>query len=179
MYHLSRSKQIGFTLIELMIVVAIIGILAAVALPAYQDYIVRARITEGLVQASNAKAVIGSGASVGDLNAAASALNNAFTPTKYVSNVVLNPVTGIVVITYNAATVGRIPTDATLIMSPFIQPTLGTLLTLEAAIATNRQGIVDWVCQSTTASTATARGYGVIAQNPGTLPANLAPNECR
>ena len=51
-------KQQGFTLIELMIVVAIIGILAAVAIPAYQDYTVRAQVTEGLSLASGAKTAV-------------------------------------------------------------------------------------------------------------------------
>lgn len=53
------KKQQGFTLIELMIVVAIIAILAAIALPAYQDYTVRARVSEGAVLASGAKATVG------------------------------------------------------------------------------------------------------------------------
>ena len=52
---MKRSMQQGFTLIELMIVVAIIGILAAVALPAYQDYTVRAKVSEVILAASSAK----------------------------------------------------------------------------------------------------------------------------
>ena len=53
-----KKVQQGFTLIELMIVVAIIGILAAIAIPAYQDYTVRTRVSEGLSLASGAKAAV-------------------------------------------------------------------------------------------------------------------------
>ncbi len=58
MINLQRAKQQGFTLIELMIVVAIIGILAAVALPAYQDYTIRGRMAEPLSLASAARSTV-------------------------------------------------------------------------------------------------------------------------
>ena len=55
-----KKIQQGFTLIELMIVVAIIGILAAIAIPAYQDYTIRSQVTEGLTLAAAAKAAVAS-----------------------------------------------------------------------------------------------------------------------
>jgi type IV pilus assembly protein PilA len=58
MNQIKRNLQKGFTLIELMIVVAIIGILAAIALPAYQDYTVRSKVTEGLTLAGAAKLAV-------------------------------------------------------------------------------------------------------------------------
>ncbi len=61
---MKRSMQKGFTLIELMIVVAIIGILAAVALPAYQDYTVRAKVSELILAGSSAKTAVAEAAQV-------------------------------------------------------------------------------------------------------------------
>ena len=65
MNRIQRRAQNGFTLIELMIVVAIIGILAAVALPAYRDYTVKAKVSEVILAASSAKNTIAEAAQVG------------------------------------------------------------------------------------------------------------------
>ncbi|KTD04299.1 pilin [Fluoribacter gormanii] len=93
-------KQKGFTLIELMIVVAIVGILAAIAIPAYQDYVVRARVTEGLSIASSAKTTVSENASTGasDLSLGWNFTN----PTTNVKSVTVEGTTGAITITYDA-----------------------------------------------------------------------------
>ncbi|WP_292573578.1 pilin [Methylomonas sp.] len=70
--QIQKSQQ-GFTLIELMIVVAIIGILAAVAIPAYQDYTIRAKVSEGVGLSSAVKTAITEAAATGDISAATNA----------------------------------------------------------------------------------------------------------
>ena len=94
-----KAMQKGFTLIELMIVVAIIGILAAIALPAYQDYTVRSRITEGLNLAESAKTLLATDAtSSNDLDIAVAAwnrqVNNKGATSKYVNSVLMDATAG-------------------------------------------------------------------------------------
>ena len=83
---MKHSMQKGFTLIELMIVVAIIGILAAVALPAYQDYTVRAKVSEVILAASSAKVAVAEAAAANGSMEAAS-ITVATQASKYVASV--------------------------------------------------------------------------------------------
>lgn len=87
---MKRSMQKGFTLIELMIVVAIIGILAAVALPAYQDYTVRAKVSELILAASGAKTAISEAASTLGALPGASSVTVSSQVSKYVASVTWN-----------------------------------------------------------------------------------------
>lgn len=179
---MKRFMQKGFTLIELMIVVAIIGILAAVALPAYQDYTVRSRVTEGLTLASGAKAMVNEVATANDLIVAGNTWNaqqgNTGATSKYVNSVQISTTTGEITIAYNKTNVGAIPLNATLNLKPFIKTgSAATFQALDAAITAGSSGAVDWACASVTGTAATTRG--MTGTTAGTLPAKFAPAECR
>jgi type IV pilus assembly protein PilA len=117
-----KNMQKGFTLIELMIVVAIIGILAAVAIPAYQDYTTKAKIQEGVSLTSAIRTAVGIACSEGSLSGASVQTDlglNAITDYtgKYVKETELSTASGaapVLTITYNAIGTG-VPDDAQVI----------------------------------------------------------------
>jgi type IV pilus assembly protein PilA len=178
---MKRNLQKGFTLIELMIVVAIIGILAAVALPAYQDYTIRARVTEGISLAASAKKLVETDAQTAtELTALATTYNQQANSTgatsKYVKTVQIAADTGEVTVTFNEANIGAIPADSTLVYTPYIR--LGaTTPQLQAALGGTDTGAMDWGCSSVTNAVSAARNLPTLT--PGTLPAKYAPSECR
>ena len=152
-----KQLQKGFTLIELMIVVAIIGILAAVALPAYQDYTVRAKVTEGMVLAGSAKTAVAENAANGVT------LGNGWTApgsTASVSSLAIAAATGEITITYQTAVTG-----STLLLNPRD----GANPLTSGAIPT--AGSITWVCKSVGA----ASGNGTS----GTILGKYVPANCR
>ena len=175
---MKRSIQKGFTLIELMIVVAIIGILAAVALPAYQDYTVRSKLSEAVIAGSAFKGMMSEAFqtdSVAGLDAARTTINakpSTEKSSKFVTDVTVGASGTWPINVTIAATAGNgIPTAVngqTIIFWPNVNG---------AAPTASSQGAIDWACTSVGVATAANRGLTNAAA--GTLLAKYAPSECR
>jgi type IV pilus assembly protein PilA len=163
-----KNVQKGFTLIELMIVVAIIGILAAIAIPAYQDYTIRAKVTEGISAADAAKTAVSEAYQSGDM-AGVTALAGSWISTnaasKYVTSVGI-AATGVITVTYSAI-VPQISTQ-TLVLQPFIAG---------AVLAKGQSGAIDWGCGTLTVASAAANGLVMTAK--GSLLARYTPASCK
>ncbi|MCG3202242.1 MAG: Fimbrial protein [Gammaproteobacteria bacterium] len=141
---MKKQYQKGFTLIELMIVVAIIGILAAIAIPAYQDYTIRAKVTEGINLASAAKTSVSEfRISNGRMPSNNSTAGISTVTSKYVTDMQVTRAgttttsSGIITVTLNASELGLSGANRTILLTGTPNATFSAL---------------NWTCSSSTAT---------------------------
>ena len=166
-----KRMQQGFTLIELMIVVAIIGILAAVALPAYQDYTIRAKMSEVILAMSACRTSITEVYQSGGTPPGAGSWGCEGVSSKYVASLVTDD-DGIVTATVR----GISPTlvDGSVVtLTPMFSPDGGTTIRIAETDTDMGAGLYGWVCGASATSTTT--GATTVAPNylPGSCRGNL------
>ena len=164
------SRSSGFTLIELMIVVAIIGILAAIAIPAYQNYTVRAQVTEGINMGAHAKtrvqeSFLNRGQAPADRTTAGLSANATDTTGKYVQSVDVS--NGVLIVTFGAEANASI-VGLTITMTPYETPGLGVVWRCGASAAPAGSQLMG-----------TSGGGNAASYVAPTVPLQYLPSSCR
>jgi type IV pilus assembly protein PilA len=144
--NIQKKAQKGFTLIELMIVIAIVGILAAIALPAYQDYIVRSKMSEALAALAEAKTTIAEYVAANGNNAPAAATSFGINTQVRPSNILQE--LDVLLTTFTAGTKTPIYVVARVYESVWAggTPVIDTTASFQLSGSTNSDGTVTWTC---------------------------------